>query len=895
MDDGPEYRHIRSRIRYLQGCFERGIGGIGLTDIFARRVDRCVVLEGEEAASTGVIGRMALSGEAGTALRDRAYLARHETQLNYGVLFLCGSKGSNKLCAPLLLYAAQIEEISNQVFITPDPNRITLNHDLLDQLDYDASQRDALNEALPDGPINNDGLAKLLGHLTGCATSEASTWPHLISQGALRHARNAGHLGVYPAAAAMLLRLGQDSRGIRNELDLIAQSETFSPSLLSILDEAPPPSTSAPHCIAPIVPAVLSAAQSRSLVAAQSFPLSLVIGPPGTGKTFTIANLALDQLARGQTCLISARRDAAVKVIVDKITGVLGDRSAVLRAGRGNHRQALLERLENLRDGVRPAAIQQPLSSTAVLDQDLDKLETQLRQHTDIERRLGPILEQAKPNIFDRLRAWWLKSRKGSFGRLPKLIRHIDQSLTQRSNAARQELLASHSNRVTDLARERRQDLKHWIKALRARSGHYRERHLASANIDAILSAFPIVACPLNELAAALPLDTGCFDLGIIDEASQCDLASVIPLLQRCQRVVVVGDPKQLRHVSFLAQRDMQRLASEAGLTEATAHELDFRHVSLVDRATEQICDEHAINFLDEHYRGLPDLIAFSNQRYYGGALRVMSANPSQRRIQANKRIQIAGQRLANGSNPTEVTHALTVLRAIIKQDRELPKPRSVGLLAPFRDQADALQSAVSESISVSDQHRHDIAVGTPYAFQGAERDVMIISLTIDQNAGHGSLRYLCRNDVFNVMITRAKAKQLVLHSFSPEQIDPRWGVRTWLDSMDKSPPTPTHRGGDDHFLSQVQSACQAKGWTCYPLFPIAGLELDLVLEHGDRCLGLDLIGSTGDLGARIELERYRMLKRAGLPVIPVALSDWIESQENCLKQVELALATAPS
>ncbi|HXH12384.1 MAG TPA: hypothetical protein VNP04_21780 [Alphaproteobacteria bacterium] len=36
------------------------------------------------------------------------------------------------------------------------------------------------------------------------------------------------------------------------------------------------------------------------------------------------------------------------------------------------------------------------------------------------------------------------------------------------------------------------------------------------------------------------------------DEASQGDIASVVPLLARSQRTVLVGDPMQLQHVSTL-------------------------------------------------------------------------------------------------------------------------------------------------------------------------------------------------------------------------------------------------------------------------------------------------------------------------------------------------------
>ena len=49
-----------------------------------------------------------------------------------------------------------------------------------------------------------------------------------------------------------------------------------------------------------------------------------------------------------------------------------------------------------------------------------------------------------------------------------------------------------------------------------------------------------------------VPLHEGLFDLVIFDEASQCDIASALPLMARAKRVVVVGDDRQLAFISQL-------------------------------------------------------------------------------------------------------------------------------------------------------------------------------------------------------------------------------------------------------------------------------------------------------------------------------------------------------
>ena len=68
-----------------------------------------------------------------------------------------------------------------------------------------------------------------------------------------------------------------------------------------------------------------------------------------------------------------------------------------------------------------------------------------------------------------------------------------------------------------------------------------------------------------------IPLEPGFFDLLVIDEASQCDIASVIPLLYRAKRVVVIGDPNQLSHISSLSVNQDTQLLTKHGLIDSYA------------------------------------------------------------------------------------------------------------------------------------------------------------------------------------------------------------------------------------------------------------------------------------------------------------------------------------
>ncbi len=118
------------------------------------------------------------------------------------------------------------------------------------------------------------------------------------------------------------------------------------------------------------------------------------------------------------------------------------------------------------------------------------------------------------------------------------------------------------------------------------------------------------------------------FDLVIVDEASQCDVASALPLLYRARRAIVCGDPKQLRHLSWLREDRQAALASQHGLTASQRSQWNYRTHSLLDVVNGALPSQDDVVLLDEHYRSLPQIIEFSNRRFYGQALRIMTKRP---------------------------------------------------------------------------------------------------------------------------------------------------------------------------------------------------------------------------------------------------------------------------
>src|SRR5690606_15372741 len=92
-----------------------------------------------------------------------------------------------------------------------------------------------------------------------------------------------------------------------------------------------------------------------------------------------------------------------------------------------------------------------------------------------------------------------------------------------------------------------------------------------------------------------IPFEAGMFDLVIFDEASQCDIASALPLLFRAKRAVVIGDPKQLNHVTTLSSKNDQMLMKRYGLLTENP-EWSFSINSLFDLAQGKVQSEDIVN-----------------------------------------------------------------------------------------------------------------------------------------------------------------------------------------------------------------------------------------------------------------------------------------------------------
>lgn len=113
--------------------------------------------------------------------------------------------------------------------------------------------------------------------------------------------------------------------------------------------------------------------------------------------------------------------------------------------------------------------------------------------------------------------------------------------------------------RPIDISAEERKNMTRFVSALKLQEG----KNLGSnqkfakelSEMHKLVAKFlPCWAVTSLSAKGRIPFAPAIYDLLIIDEASQCDIASILPLLYRAKRVVIIGDNKQLPHISSISK-----------------------------------------------------------------------------------------------------------------------------------------------------------------------------------------------------------------------------------------------------------------------------------------------------------------------------------------------------
>lgn len=260
----------------------------------------------------------------------------------------------------------------------------------------------------------------------------------------------------------------------------------------------------------------------------------------------------------------------------------------------------------------------------------------------------------------------------------------------------------------------------------------------------------------------SLPFEPKIFDCLIIDEASQCDIASALPLLLRAKRLVVIGDPQQLRHVSSINDRKEQELANSEGAAHLYSR-FSYCKKSLFDCAA-KTCSDYGVEpfFLAEHYRSQPEIIEFSNRTYYQPNCNMGLIIRTHLDKRVNKPVlwhdvPSKVDRPRGGLlNQKEAKKVAEIADRIVR-DGSLRDEWTMGIVTPYNRQRNYIESLLRET-GLLDMIADRLKVGTVHTFQGSEADIMIFSPVVANGADIKAAEWISNEEgLLNVALTRAR------------------------------------------------------------------------------------------------------------------------------------------
>lgn len=392
-----------------------------------------------------------------------------------------------------------------------------------------------------------------------------------------------------------------------------------------------------------------------------------------------------------------------------------------------------------------------------------------------------------------------------------------------------------------------------------------------------------------------VPLDDGLFDLVIFDEASQCDIASALPLLARAKRAVVVGDDRQLSFIPQVGLAQDRNLMQVQGLPIAAMGRFAQSRLSLFDFAIRVPGVPRVL--LRDQYRSAGPIVDYISGQFYGGKLRV-AFDPETMKPTRDGKPGIAWTHVAaplsptlRNVNPAETAAIVAHLEEVLVQQ---DYPGSIGVISPFRPQVAALSTAICEALPPGLLDRADLRVGTVDSFQGQERDLILFSPCLGPASAMSAVGFIQKDwRRLNVAISRARA---IAHVFGDLNYARSGRIRS-LERLAAYATEPRQRPRDGIFDSdwerRVFHALKARGLEPIPQFEIAGRRLDFAIFGRDEIkLDLEVDGRQfqADIDGNRKLAdhwRDHQMKSLGWRVRRFWVDELATDLEGCLDLVE--------
>ncbi len=475
----------------------------------------------------------------------------------------------------------------------------------------------------------------------------------------------------------------------------------------------------------------LTESQAKAVQAVSERKLSTINGPPGTGKTHIIRNIAADRFVRYAMDIASTDRTVESLESVTLITST--------------NNRAVDNALEGMEiDGLLPICIR--MGSRIVLSRTTVDFLRQYCKKLSKRRGHGSFRDFFK--FKKKLRSVLVENRDD--GKNASQTRYETYLLARKmldawAGANREELLKLLRSTITDIVERR------GLRSLKSR----KSRKL-------FFSAFPIVGSTLLSIRNLFSLSENSIGMVIVDEAGQCLPSYILPALIRARQAAMIGDTLQLEPIAKLRADDIETLKRKRKIDLSPESIRFFSSSAEIPRSSHHIAiaASSSVQQLREHFRCQIPIIRICMELCEYD----LNVRTEKNAIRGNGGhllyADVSGDEMRYGgswANEAEVGKLAGIVGRLKDWGVEYGE---IAILTPYRGQLSLINRALKRSELAYTGSETDldssnaITTGTVHRFQGGEKKVVIFSHVI----ANGIPVFLnSRVNLLNVAISRAK------------------------------------------------------------------------------------------------------------------------------------------
>lgn len=536
-----------------------------------------------------------------------------------------------------------------------------------------------------------------------------------------------------------------------------------------------------------IFPFGINQSQYQAVKNAMENQISVIEGPPGTGKTQTILNIIANLIYNGKSVAVVSNNNSATANVFEKlkqfdfdyICATLGrkeNKENFIQNQNGlypnfeynendkleanpNKNKELIEQLEEFFNLQNNIAINKNILSELKIEiehfikqeniYNLPKIRNIKSLNSQKIMNIKIRLEEFKRvGIFLKLKLILLygigdfKFYKKSINEIINVYDKIYYTLKEKElneaiekDSKRFELL-SKNNIIETLKNNSISILRTYLKNKYKNKKERKIFTLEDLNkkSEKFILEYPVIFSTTYSIGKCLNKDFK-FDYLIIDEASQVDLITGALALYNAKNAVIVGDRKQLPNV---IPTDSLSKIEELSKKYNIASNYDYVKQSFLTSIIESLNYVNKV-LLKEHYRCHPKIINFCNKKFYNNELVILTEDKGEEDVM-KVYITVKGSHARGHYNQRQIDIIDKEIMPELKQKLSVDE---IGIVSPYNEQKIRLQDAINNE---------NIQIDTVHKYQGREKDAIIITTVNNQIS-----EFIDDPKMLNVAITRSK------------------------------------------------------------------------------------------------------------------------------------------